>query len=72
MKEFDHPDKFVNRHIGPTLEELQEMAKICGAESLDDLIEQTVPANIRLKEPLELTPPVNEHIFLEDFPGLLS
>lgn len=66
MKEFDHPDKFVNRHIGPTPEELQEMAKICGADSVDDLIDQTVPANIRLKEPLELTPPVNEHIFLED------
>jgi glycine dehydrogenase len=66
MKEFDHPDKFVNRHIGPTPEELHAMAKICGSESVDDLIDQTVPANIRLQEPLELTPPVNEHIFLED------
>jgi glycine dehydrogenase len=66
MKEFDHPDKFVNRHIGPTQEELNQMAKACGATSVDNLIDQTVPSNIRLKEPLTLTPPVNEHIFLED------
>jgi glycine dehydrogenase len=66
MKEFDHPDKFVNRHIGPNPEELNEMAKACGAGSVDELIDQTVPKNIRLREPLALTPPVNEHIFLED------
>ena len=66
MKEFDHPDKFVNRHIGPTPEELQLMAEACGAKSVDDLINQTVPSNIRLKNQLALTPPVNEHIFLED------
>ena len=70
MKEFDHPDKFVNRHIGPTEGELNQMAKICGANSVDDLIDQTVPSNIRLKEPLTLTPPVNEHIFLEDLKNI--
>ena len=66
MKEFDHPDKFVNRHIGPSPEELTLMAKECTAESIDDLINQTVPLNIRLKNELALTPPVNEHVFLED------
>ena len=66
MKEFDHPDKFVNRHIGPTPEELQLMAEACGAKSVDDLINQTVPSNIKLKNELALTPPVNEHVFLED------
>jgi glycine dehydrogenase len=72
MKEFDHPDKFVNRHIGPTLDELNEMAKACGASSMDELINQTVPSNIRLKEPLALTPPVNEHIFLEDLKNIAA
>ena len=66
MKEFDHPDKFVNRHIGPTPEELNLMARECGAKSVDDLIDQTIPSNIKLKEPLTLTPPLSEHIFLED------
>ncbi len=66
MQEFDHPDKFVNRHIGPSTNELENMAKFCGAESVNDLINQTIPSNIRLKEHLSLTLPVNEHIFLED------
>lgn len=66
MQEFDHPDKFVNRHIGPSTNELENMAKFSGAESVNDLINQTIPSNIRLKEHLSLTLPVNEHIFLED------
>jgi len=70
MKEFDHPDKFENRHIGPTAEDLQLMAEACGAKSVDELINQTVPANIRLKNELDLTPPVNEHIFLEDLKNI--
>ena len=72
MKEFDHPDKFVNRHIGPNTEELNQMAIACGAKSMDELIDQTVPSNIRLKEPLALTPPVNEHIFLEDLKNIAA
>ena len=46
------------------------MAKACGANSVDDLIDQTVPSNIRLKKPLALTPPVNEHNFFEDLKNI--
>lgn len=70
MKEFDNPDKFVDRHIGPNQYERNEMAKACGVSSVDDLIDQTVPENIRLKEPSALNPPVNEHIFLEDLKNI--
>ncbi len=38
----------------------------------EDLIDQTVPSNIRLKRSLTLTPPVNEHIFLEDLKNIAS
>ena len=72
MKEFDHPDKFVNRHIGPTEDKLNQMAKVCGAKSVDDLINQTLPSNIRLKESLALSSPVNEHIFLEDLKNIAA
>jgi glycine dehydrogenase len=72
MKEFDHPDKFVNRHIGPTPEELQLMAEACGADSVDALINQTVPQNIRLEKTLSLKPPVNEHVFLDDLKKIAS
>ena len=39
-------DSFAYRHIGPRMEDIPEMLKTVGAESIDQLIEQTVPANI--------------------------
>ena len=47
-------DKFVSRHIGPRAGDIQEMLKVIGVQSLDELIDQTVPANIRLAKPLNL------------------
>ena len=48
-------DVFADRHIGITPEEEAVMLKKIGVESLDELIEKTIPANIRLKEPMKLT-----------------
>ena len=49
-----NPDDFANRrHIGPSPAEMQAMLKVVGAASLDDLIDQTVPAGIRQKQPLD-------------------
>ncbi len=48
-------DKFYNRHIGVTDSgELAEMLKTIGVESVEELISQVIPANIRLKKPLAL------------------
>ena len=48
------PYDFANRrHIGPSPEEMAEMLKVLGVDTLDELIDQTVPASIRSKEPLE-------------------
>ena len=47
-------DKFVNRHIGPRSHEIDQMLQKIGVSSLDELIDQTVPGNIRLKEPLNI------------------
>ena len=56
-------DKFLWRHIGPRPEDIEEMLKVVGVQSLDELIEQTVPASIRLKEPLDLPAPLTESEF---------
>lgn len=53
-------DKFGWRHIGPRSHEIDEMLKTIGVQSMDDLIDQTVPGNIRLKEPLEMGPGLTE------------
>ncbi len=49
-----HTDRFVSRHIGPRSKELKSMLETLHVSSLDELIAQTVPANIRLKQPLNL------------------
>ena len=48
------PDAFATRHIGPNDEEVKEMLATLGYASLDDLIDATVPAAIRLQRPLDL------------------
>lgn len=47
-------DRFVNRHIGPREAEIQEMLQAIGVSSMEELMDQTVPSDIRLKEPLKL------------------
>jgi len=47
-------DKFVSRHNGPREQEVKQMLKKIGVASIDELINQTVPANIRLMEPLKV------------------
>ncbi|MCA8868915.1 MAG: aminomethyl-transferring glycine dehydrogenase [Rhodobacteraceae bacterium] len=48
------PYDFANRrHIGPSPAEMAEMLALLGVASLDQLIDQTVPASIRQKAPLE-------------------
>ena len=53
-------DTFQSRHIGPDAIERDAMLKALGASSLDALIEQTIPAGIRLRQPLTLPPPESE------------
>jgi glycine dehydrogenase len=46
-------DTFERRHNSITPEEETEMAKVCGFKSMDELIDATVPSNIR-REPMKL------------------
>lgn len=57
-------DNFVARHNGPRDHEIDEMLKEIGVSTLDELINQTVPQNIRLRKPLNLPNPVSEYEFL--------
>ncbi|MBK5202823.1 MAG: aminomethyl-transferring glycine dehydrogenase [Prolixibacteraceae bacterium] len=47
-------DKFINRHIGPRDKDINTMLKKTGVSSMEELISQTVPSDIRLKTPLNL------------------
>ena len=54
-------DAFALRHIGPRENEIRQMLKTIGAETIDQLIGETLPNNIRLKEPLNLDPAMTEY-----------
>ena len=57
-------DKFMNRHIGVTnSDDLNEMLKVIGVESVEELISQVIPASIRLKKPLALPEGMSEYEF---------
>ncbi|MDX1913273.1 MAG: aminomethyl-transferring glycine dehydrogenase [Saprospiraceae bacterium] len=70
MSQFPHPDRFERRHIGPSETETNEMLKVLKVGSLDELIEQTVPASIRLKNSLNLPPAQSEFEYLQDLKKL--
>ena len=52
--------RFQERHVGPDDEEIRAMLGTLGLESLDRLVEATVPASIRLKGELKLPDAVSE------------
>ena len=59
------PYDFANRrHIGPSPAEMEEMLRVVGAESLDALIDETVPKDIRQAEPLSFGKPKSERELL--------
>ena len=62
----DYQEKFEQRHIAPTEQDTAKMLETVGADSLDELIAQTVPSNIRLKNPLNLPEAKSEFDYLND------
>jgi glycine dehydrogenase len=65
LSELFHRDEFVARHIGPSADDRQAMLAAIGVASLDELIDQTVPAGIRLQGKLDLPDALPEAEALE-------
>ena len=57
-------DVFALRHIGIREEDQEHMLKTVGTDTLDQLIYETIPNDIRLKQPLQLNAAMSEHKFL--------
>ena len=66
MKQGPFPplDTFAPRHIGPRGDDVAAMLKEVGASSLDALIDEAIPASIRLKAPLNLPEGESESAYL--------
>lgn len=65
-------NKFSNRHIGITEADIPSMLEAVNAKSLDELIDQTIPANIRLEAPMNLPEPMTERELAEHLGELAS
>src|SRR5213595_2740497 len=63
---------FVDRHIGPSADEVAQMLRELGFENLDALIDATVPKNIRLDRPLDLPKAKSENEALTELRALSS
>ncbi|XP_066460352.1 glycine dehydrogenase (decarboxylating), mitochondrial [Eleutherodactylus coqui] len=69
---FPRHDDFSERHIGPGDKEKMEMLQTLGMESIEELIDQTVPASIRLSRPLKMDDQVCENDILETLHNIAS
>ncbi len=67
-----HRDVFENRHHGRSNEDLAAMLATVNASSLDELIDQTVPAQIRLSRPLDLPAPLTEVEMLAELKSIAA
>ncbi|MBB1090879.1 aminomethyl-transferring glycine dehydrogenase [Rhodopseudomonas palustris] len=56
----DAANNFVRRHIGPSPQDIAQMLRTVGAGSIDQLMAETLPYAIRIKEPLSLGAPLSE------------
>ena len=65
-----HSD-FARRHIGPQGEERREMLDSLGYQTLDELIADIVPADIRMQDPLDLPAAKSETEALEELRSIL-
>ncbi len=65
-------NNFIDRHNGPRKDEQIKMLDKIGVSSLDELINQTVPGAIRLKNPLNLQEGINEYEYINHLKALAS
>ncbi|HBG59092.1 aminomethyl-transferring glycine dehydrogenase [Proteiniphilum sp. UBA1028] len=65
-------EQFKNRHVGLSEAEKKMMLESLGVNSMEELIDQTIPSDIRLSEPLSLPAPLSEHEYAEEIAHIAS
>ena len=69
---WDGLGRFSARHIGPRASDIAAMVEQLGCARLDDLIDATVPAGIRLRRPLDLPSARSESSVLSELAGMAA
>ena len=66
LQSLNFADTFVDRHVGPRLEDIESMLEKIGYASFDELVEDALPTSIRYYQPLNLGKPQTESEMLAD------
>ena len=69
---FESNDRFQDRHVGPDARDRREMLEVVRAASLEALMDEAIPENIRLERPLDLPGGETEYEFLQRLRGVAS
>lgn len=62
--------EFIKRHIGPNEADTEKMLTAIGVKTLDELIEKTIPSNIRLKKPMNIPEGLSEFEMLQSLKNI--
>ena len=65
-------EQFKNGHIGINDDDKKKMLETLGLNSIDELIDQTIPSDIRLSAPLSLPKPLSEQEYAEEIASIAS
>ena len=72
MDSLPNSNLFRSRHIGPSPDERDQMLKLIGIKSLEELIDKSIPPSIRLEQALELSPAESENEYTRRLSGIAS
>jgi glycine dehydrogenase len=72
LSQLEHSEAFIERHIGSSAEQQQQMLEAVGARSLSALIQQIVPADIQLPGPPPVGDAATEHQALAELKAIAS
>ncbi len=72
LTELEANDQFIQRHIGPDQQQQQQMLHLLGVNSLDELIDSTVPAKILRQQPMDLPAPQTEAAALAQLKAIVQ
>ncbi|HCV67719.1 aminomethyl-transferring glycine dehydrogenase [Serratia proteamaculans] len=72
LSQLEHSGAFIERHIGSSAEQQQQLLEAVGARSLNALIQQIVPADIQLPAPPPVGDAATEHQALAELKAIAS
>ena len=72
LSQLEHSEAFIERHIGSSAEQQQQLLEAVGARSLSALIQQIVPADIQLPAPPPVGDAATDHQALAELKAIAS